>query len=63
MFGIATRRVGAVMIILGLVLLLLGFVLAVPLLWTLGIIVLIIGIVLLIAGQLGRQVGGRAHYW
>ena len=54
---------GRVMIILGLILLLLGFVLAVPLLWTLGIIVLIIGLVLLIAGQAGRQIGGRAHYW
>ena len=50
------------MIILGLVLLLLGFVLAIPLLWTIGVIVLIIGLVLLIAGRLGRQVGG-AHYW
>ena len=52
-----------VMIIIGLILLLLGFFLAVPLLWTLGIIVLIIGLVLLVAGQAGRQVGGRAHYW
>ncbi len=51
------------MIILGLLLLLLGFVLSIPLLWTLGIIVLIVGLVLLIAGQAGRQVGGRAHYW
>lgn len=51
------------MIIIGLILLLLGFVLSIPLLWTLGIIVLIIGLVLLIAGQVGRQVGGRAHYW
>jgi hypothetical protein len=51
------------MIILGLILLVLGFVLAIPLLWTLGIIVLIIGLVLLIAGQAGRQIGGRAHYW
>jgi hypothetical protein len=51
------------MIITGLILLLLGFVLAVPLLWTLGVIVLVIGLVLLVAGQAGRQVGGRAHYW
>lgn len=51
------------MIIFGLILLLLGFFLAVPLLWTLGIIVLIIGLVLLVAGQAGRQVGGRPHYW
>ncbi len=52
-----------VMIILGLILLLLGFVLGVPLLWTIGIIVLIIGLVLLVAGQAGRQIGGRSHYW
>ena len=51
------------MIILGLVLLVLGFVLAIPLLWTIGIILMIIGLVLLIAGQTGRQVGGRPHYW
>jgi len=54
---------GTVMIIIGLILLLLGFFLAVPLLWTLGIIVLIIGLVLLVAGQAGRQIGGRPHYW
>lgn len=51
------------MIIIGLIMLLLGFVLGIPLLWTLGVIVLIIGLVLLIAGQAGRQVGGRNHYW
>ena len=51
------------MIILGLVLLLLGLVLAVPLLWTLGIIVLLIGVALLILGSVGRAVGGRPHYW
>ncbi len=51
------------MIIIGLILLLLGFVLAIPLLWTLGVIVLIIGLVLLVVGQTGRQVGGRSHYW
>ena len=63
MFGTLERRAVNSMIILGLVLLLLGFVLSIPLLWTLGIIVLIVGLVLLIAGQAGRQVGGRAHYW
>lgn len=63
MFEIPLRRVSEVMITIGLILLLLGFVLSVPLLWTLGIILLIIGLVLLVAGQAGRQVGGRAHYW
>jgi uncharacterized membrane protein HdeD (DUF308 family) len=51
------------MIILGLVLLLIGAIAAIPILWTLGIILVIVGVVLLILGRAGRQVGGRAHYW
>jgi len=51
------------MIITGLVLLLLGMLLAIPLLWTLGVIVLLVGLVLLLVGRTGRHVGGRAHYW
>jgi hypothetical protein len=51
------------MIILGLLLLLLGAVLAIPLLWSAGVIVLIVGLALLIVGRSGRQIGGRAHYW
>jgi hypothetical protein len=51
------------MIIVGLVLLLLGLLLSIPLLWTLGVIVLLIGLVLLILGSVGRAVGGRNHYW
>lgn len=51
------------MIILGIVLLLLGLLLGVPVLWTIGIVVLIIGLALLILGSMGRAVGGRPHYW
>lgn len=51
------------MIIFGLVLMLLGFVLSVPVLWTIGIILLVVGAVLMLLGRGGRQVGGRAHYW
>ena len=51
------------MIIVGLVLLLLGLLLDVPILWTIGIIVLIIGLVLWILGSTGRAIGGRRHYW
>ncbi|MBV1854264.1 DUF6131 family protein [Catellatospora sp. KI3] len=51
------------MIILGLILLLLGYFLHISLLWTIGIILLIIGAVLWIAGSVGRPVGGRRHYW
>jgi hypothetical protein len=51
------------MIVVGLVLLLLGLLLDVPLLWTLGVIVLIVGLVLLLLGSTGRTIGGRRHYW
>ena len=51
------------MIVIGLVLLLLGFLLSIPLLWTLGIIVLIVGLVLMVLGSMNRSVGGRRHYW
>ena len=51
------------MIVLGLVLLVLGFVLGIPLLWTLGVILLLIGVVLMVLGTAGRAVGGRSHYW
>jgi Family of unknown function (DUF6131) len=51
------------MIILGLILMLLGFVLAVPVLWTIGIILLLVGVVLWALGRAGHAVGGRPHYW
>ena len=51
------------MIILGLVLLLLGLVLKVSVLWTIGIIVLVVGLVLVLLGSMGRAVGGRKHYF
>lgn len=51
------------MIILGLILLLLGYLLGVPILWTLGIVLLIIGVILFVLGSMGRAVGGRSHYW
>jgi hypothetical protein len=51
------------MIVLGIVLLLLGLLLDVPILWTIGIVVLIIGVILFVLGSVGRAVGGRRHYW
>jgi hypothetical protein len=50
------------MIILGVILLILGFVLNISILWTIGIIILIIGAVLWILGAVGRPVAGR-RYW
>ncbi|MGY2031161.1 DUF6131 family protein [Nocardia gipuzkoensis] len=51
------------MIILGLILLVLGWLLGISLLTTAGIIVLIVGLVLLVAGSVGRPVGGRRWYY
>lgn len=51
------------MIILGVILLIAGFVLSIPILWTIGIIVLVIGLVLLVAGSMGHALGGRRHYF
>ena len=51
------------MIVVGLICLLLGIVLGVPILSTVGVILLVVGLVLLLLGSTGRRVGGRAHYW
>ncbi len=51
------------MIILGLALLLLGFLLKINILWTIGIVVLVIGVILFVLGSMGRAVGGRRHYY
>jgi hypothetical protein len=50
-------------IILGIVLLLLGLLLKVPILWTIGLVVLVVGLVLLLLGSTGRAVGGRRHFF
>jgi hypothetical protein len=51
------------MIILGLILLILGFLLGVNILWTIGIILLVIGGILFLLGSMGRPVGGRRWYY
>jgi hypothetical protein len=50
-------------IILGIVLLLLGLLLNVSILSTIGVVVLVVGLVLLLIGQTGRAVGGRKHFF
>jgi hypothetical protein len=50
------------MIVLGAILLILGFVLNIQILWTIGVILLVIGAVLWLLGSVGRPVGGR-RYW
>lgn len=50
------------MIILGVILLILGFVFSIPVLWTIGLILVAVGVVLMIVGATGRAIGGR-RYW
>jgi hypothetical protein len=51
------------MIILGLILLIVGFVVKISVLWSIGIVVMAIGLILALLGTMGRAVGGRRHYW
>lgn len=50
------------MILLGVILLILGLVLGLGILETIGLILIVIGVVLLLLGGIGRPVGGR-RYW
>ncbi|GAA4385113.1 DUF6131 family protein [Tsukamurella soli] len=51
------------MIVLGIILLIVGFVFKIAIVWTIGIVALIIGLVLLALGSFGHAVGGRRHYY
>ena len=51
------------MIILGVLLLAIGFVAKVAIIWTIGIIVVVAGAILALLGMAGHAVGGRRHYF
>ena len=51
------------MIILGIILLIAGFLLKISILWTIEIILLVIGVALAILRAAGRSVGGWRHYF
>ena len=51
------------MIILGIVLLVIGFIAKVAILWSIGIILVVVGLILMVLGSMGRAVGGRRHYY
>ncbi|MGH3942692.1 MAG: DUF6131 family protein [Pseudonocardiaceae bacterium] len=51
------------MIVLGVILLVVGYLLGIHILWILGIILAVVGVVLLLLGSAGRAVGGRRHYY
>ena len=51
------------MIILGIILLIIGFIAKIAIVWTIGIIVLVVGVILAVLGMVGHAVGGRKHYF
>jgi hypothetical protein len=51
------------MILIGVLLLIIGFVTGISILWTIGLLLAVIGLVLWVAGSVGHAVGGRRHYW
>jgi uncharacterized membrane protein HdeD (DUF308 family) len=58
-----TYRTGGAVIILGIILLVIGFVAKIAILWTIGIILLVIGAILALVGFAGREIGGRKHWY
>jgi membrane protein implicated in regulation of membrane protease activity len=51
------------LIILGVILLIIGFITGIAILWTIGIIALVVGVILALLGMAGHSVGGRRHYF
>jgi hypothetical protein len=47
------------MVLLGVILLILGFVFSIPILWTLGIVIALIGVILWVADGAGASWGRR----
>ena len=50
------------MIVLGIILIVVGYLVPVPILYTIGGILVVVGVILWILGAVGRPVGGR-RYW
>ena len=51
------------MIVLGIILLIIGFVAQIAIIWTIGVIVVVVGLVFAILGFAGREIGGRKHWY
>ena len=51
------------MITLGIILLIIGLIVPMHILVTIGGILIVVGLVLAILGGIGRPIGGRKHYW
>lgn len=59
----APYREEKTVIVLGIILLVIGFIAKIAILWTLGIILLVIGAILALLGMAGREIGGRRHWF
>lgn len=51
------------MIVLGVIILIIGWLTHISILYTVGSILLLVGLVLLLLGSVGRGIGGRRHYF
>ncbi len=47
----------------GIILIIIGAVLNIPIIYSIGVLLAIVGAVLWLLGSMGRAVGGRSHYW
>ncbi|KIF66863.1 hypothetical protein HY68_33935 [Streptomyces sp. AcH 505] len=61
--GRGDEEIGTDMIVLGVILLLIGLLVGVSLLTTIGGVLVVVGAALWILGASGRAVGGRKHYF
>lgn len=51
------------MIVLGIILLILGFIFSIGVLWVIGVVLVIVGAILWLLGSMDRAVLGRRHYY
>jgi hypothetical protein len=51
------------MIVLGVILLIIGWLTGISILYTVGAILLVVGLVLLLLGSVGHGIGGRRWYY
>ncbi|TCJ97148.1 DUF6131 family protein [Nocardia alba] len=51
------------MITLGVILLILGLLVGIPILWYVGVVLVVVGAILALVGSSGRVVGGRKHWY
>lgn len=51
------------MIVFGVILIIIGALVDIPVVYSIGVVIAVVGLVLWLLGAVGREVGGRRHYW